>query len=170
MPSMQVGREKSSSCSLDGYLFAFCGYNANQGQLKSIEKLRVVRSASEQNQESWQLIPVANIASSLTPRESVVACPLNETKILIMGGYEGRSVYKNDAFLFDTRSEHVELVLPQEEAELSGFVSKNNASTVFSQKKVVAIVQGPPEQSRRKSYLVEYEFGYESVKVKSPFM
>ena len=87
-----------------------------------------------------------------------------------MGGYEGRSVYKNDAFLFDTESEHVEQVLGQKEAELSGFMSRNNASTVFSLRKVVAIVQGPTNQPRPQPHLVEYEFGFDSVKVKSPFM
>ena len=56
---------------------------------------------------------MANIAPELTPRESVVACPLSKTQILIMGGYEGRSVYKNDVFLFDTESEHVEQVIGQ---------------------------------------------------------
>ena len=86
MPSMQVARQQSSSCFLSGNLYAFCGLNGDKGLLQSIEKLRVFALASEQKQQAWQLIPEGNFAADFSPRCSLVACPLNSTQILIMGG------------------------------------------------------------------------------------
>ena len=45
MPSMQEARERSSSCTLAGHVYVFCGYGQN-GRLISIEKLRLVASDS----------------------------------------------------------------------------------------------------------------------------
>ena len=67
MPSMQVARTQSSSCSLAGSLYVFCGYNNERGGfLNSIEKLSLFESASEQNQQVWQLLHDNNETPDLT--------------------------------------------------------------------------------------------------------
>ena len=88
---MNEARRECSSCALAGHLYVFCGYNSN-GDLQSIEKLRVVESCSEQKMQAWEVIQTS-IDSSFRVRRLVVACPLDETRILIMGGKTG---YRTD--------------------------------------------------------------------------
>ena len=52
MPSMNEARRECSSCALAGHLYVFCGYNTN-GDLRSIEKLRIVESYGGQLKEAW---------------------------------------------------------------------------------------------------------------------
>ena len=87
MPSMNKARQMCSSCALAGHLYVFCGYNYN-GDLHSIEKLRIVKSCSEQKMEAWEVIQTS-IDSDFRVQRLVVACPLDETRILIMGGKTG---------------------------------------------------------------------------------
>ena len=93
LPPLQTARWNSSSCSLAGYVYVFCGED-----ITTIEKLRVVASLSEQKQQVWQIIESNNLFSI---RSWPVACPLNPDLILITT----RNYYK--AFELDTRTDQV---------------------------------------------------------------
>ena len=86
MPDMQVARAASSSCYIAGYVYVLCGGHKDSKWPNSIEKLFISESTSEQLQQSWHFIPMKNVASELTPRTNFIACPINKTEIVIMGG------------------------------------------------------------------------------------
>ena len=164
MPSMQEDRREASSCALAGYLYVFCGHKHGRYNLNSIEKLQLVDSASEQNQQVWQLIPTSNLASDFTARKSPVACPLNKTQILIMGGQTDYNSYTNDVFIFDSESDQVKKVAG-EAAEKITFWATGNACAAVNEEKVVALVRG----NDSKPYLIKYTMGSRSISLIQSF-
>ena len=107
MPSMNVARVLSSSCVLgDHRVFVFCGMSST-GFLQSIEVLQIRDSASEQMREAWQLVPL-NLISELTPRSYAVVCPVNQSEILVMGGYYDG--FKDDVYVFDASEGRIQKV------------------------------------------------------------
>ena len=135
MPLLKEKRNCHSSCMISGWIYTFCGYDANGNNLKSVEKLEVFADIDEQNTTVWQQIPFARIADDFTPRYQTVVCPISDTEIVIMGGYNGR--WLSDAFVLDISSDKLRKVV--QEAPLS-FKSYNNASVRTSAETVVALV------------------------------
>ena len=112
-------------------MYVFCGYNTDR-DLQSIEKLRIVESCSEQNLEAWEVIETSHY--SFPPRRLVVACPLDETRILIMGGRMGQLTYTRKVYELDTLSEQVR-EFADGGGEIPFFVSHNNASAALGDNK-----------------------------------
>ena len=83
MPQMHVARNAGSSCLLSNSLYVFCGHKT-AGYLNSVERLRIVESESEQNDQAWELLHSQadesnNVRFELTARELPLACPLNSS-------------------------------------------------------------------------------------------
>ena len=96
---MKIARTRTASCFLASYLYVFCG-DHHGNKRKAVERLKIEASEDRQMEQAWQLICLKS-KTILSPRTRPVACPLNDSQILIMGGYDsGR--FKNDAFVLDT--------------------------------------------------------------------
>ena len=76
---------------------------------------------------------------NLTPRYCAVACPINPSQILIMGGWNVSLT--NEVFVFNTANDQVKKVA-KGGGELV-FKSVNNTSVAVSENRVVAFVTGP---------------------------
>ena len=106
---------------------------------------------TEQMQQEWQLIPDSNIIPSFTKRSGVIACPINQTQILLMGGQGKHGKYKNDAFVLETESEKVRKVAQGPAGQLA-FRQNHNSLDAIYDNKVVALVQGNDQLH----HLIEY--------------
>ena len=87
---MNVARYACSSCPLAGFLYVFCGMGECSKYENSIERLPLVESTPTQKDQSWMLIYSAGMNPGFPPRYSAIACPLNFSQIVIMGGADSK--------------------------------------------------------------------------------
>lgn len=98
LPPLIQARGSPSACYLDAYIFVFCGWDGGK-ILNSIEKIHQSH-LKPKCQTNWQLIdfPINNFPA----REVPAVAPLNNTEIVILGGYIGNKKYSSSVVLFDT--------------------------------------------------------------------
>ena len=72
-PSMCLPRIRHSKCALFSYIYAFCGFNTEQKQISSIERLNAKGVIDKKNNCQWELIA----ESQFEPREFPMVAPLN---------------------------------------------------------------------------------------------
>ena len=85
-PQLQTARGNASACILKTFVYVFCGYNSC-GYLNSIEVISETALVPH-SQARWQLIEVPK--NILIPRVVCAVAPINETDIVILGGYDSR--------------------------------------------------------------------------------
>ena len=85
LPQINKTRYFASACFLAGNAYVFTGYDADfRTHLNSIEKISK-DSLFSRSQKFWTLIEVPH--NVLTIRILTAVAPLNDTEIVIMGGY-----------------------------------------------------------------------------------
>ena len=82
MPKMVQGRSKHSSCPIGHRIYVFCGYEDGK-LLNSIERMDTRKIAT--GDAFWLYIDVPH--SVLSVRVEPVVSKLNDTEVVIMGGY-----------------------------------------------------------------------------------
>ena len=85
LPHLNQKRRTSSSCFLDNKLYTFCG-RSEHGYLNTIEMLAMDPSSGHQGNNNWRLLQGV-YPSVLKARANCIACPINASEIVIMGGY-----------------------------------------------------------------------------------
>ena len=97
LPKINQARSNASGCYLPAYVYIFAGYTKDES-INNIEKIASI-SLYSNCKEHWQLIEIPQ--NIFTPRQNPAVAPLNDTDIVIMGGWHGGD-YLNDVVVFDT--------------------------------------------------------------------
>ena len=133
MSFLNEGRMSHSSCFLGDKIYVFAGRNA-QGLIDSIESLKITIDPTQQFTKNWKLIYEEN---EFEPREALLCAPLNESEIVIMGGYmNGEN--SSDIFIFNTVDRYIE---PRDVKYVPKFRHYNNTCFKVAHNKVVALVE-----------------------------
>ena len=103
MPFLNEGRMSHSSCFLEDKIYVFSGRNA-QGLIISIESLKITTDPTQQLTKNWTSIPTVD---EFSPREASLCAPLNESEIVILGGYMNGEM-SSDIFIFNTVDKSLE--------------------------------------------------------------
>ena len=153
---MKQARQSHSSCYLGGFIYVCCGEGDN-GLLNSVERLKILESnPSNQPSQSWQLLSLQNFPSNFQPRQWLLVSAINEQDILIMGGHDGS--WRNDGFILSTDTCKCEKVA---QGGPFAFLTYSNASTQYTENKVVALVL----DNSSKPQLIEYQVGMSTFSV-----
>lgn len=96
----------------------------------------MVESGSDQNKQAWELLPAQDDRNLITPRELPLACPLNGSEILIMGGQSQQGMH-SDAFVFNIQTSAVHKIAQGS----MNFYSGNNQCVNVAEDRVMALVQ-----------------------------
>ena len=95
--NLNVPRGGHSSCTLNSFIYVFCGQTYNSRALSNVERFNL--NAIGDAQSSWQLIEVdqRQMLPRVSPVVSVIGCG---GEILVMGGQSQRGIKHADAYLF----------------------------------------------------------------------
>ena len=104
----------------------------------------------------WELISPQNYPSNFQPRQWLITSPINDSEVLIMGGHDGS--WRNDGFVLNTETLRVEKV---SQGGPFAFLSYSNASTKYTENKVVALVL----DNSSKPQFIEYGRGMSTFSV-----
>ena len=105
--SLNEARGNPSACSIQGHVFVFGGWNGGRA-INTIEKISQV-DLKPDSAIPWQLI---NVPPNVFPaRQNPAVAPLNDTEIVILGGYLGDNRYLSDVVVFDTTTSQCRQVL-----------------------------------------------------------
>ena len=93
--SMNHPRMMHSSCFLANFVYVFGGIrnNAQDGMLKSIERIEVGKRVLS---SKWYIV-----STSLPPLKLPIVAPIDQTKIIIMGGSDPKGA-NQEAFTYNT--------------------------------------------------------------------
>jgi len=90
-------RSGAAACCLADQVYIFAGYGEDDW-LNSIEKIGA-GSLISNGRDRWELIQTS--PTILSPRHSPAVAPLNNTEIMIFGGWDGSNKL-GDVIVFDT--------------------------------------------------------------------
>ena len=105
-PDLNIARAAHSGCSLGEKTYVFCGATNGRKAINSIESLNAEELIAGSSRLEWNLIEVP--VETLAPRWGLIIAPINETEIVVMGGYKGG--YFGDGYLFDVNTMQLEQV------------------------------------------------------------
>ena len=139
LPKLNHARQSHSSCALSGFVYVFGGDNASVNLLDSIERMQICSDTGYPSQtpnNMWELIQVVQSGGHIQrlARMSSIFCAIDETEILIAGGYlneqdgEDTDGHASDAFILDTKTleVHNAVILAPDETVPSHFDSLTN--------------------------------------------
>ena len=113
--NLNVPRGRHGSCTLNSFIYVFCGQTYNSRALNNVERFNL--NTLGQTQSSWQLIEVdqRQMPARISPVVSVIGCG---SDILVMGGYSQQGNIRMDAYRFKVVEEAAE---QEEKARFSGY-------------------------------------------------
>lgn len=99
-PSLCEPRMSHSSCALDDrFIYTFGGYNGKTLTLGSIERLRALDYLRGRKKERWTQVELKT-KQRISSRMDPVVCPVSETEIAVLGGFNGGHL--GTGYIFDT--------------------------------------------------------------------
>ena len=85
------------------YVYVSCGMDGPNSFLNTLERLDAHAILSGQPPpQSWEEVRVTD-PNTFVPRRNPLMAPLNDSQILIIGGYCVRNYYKGQGLIFDTK-------------------------------------------------------------------
>ena len=134
-------RTLHSSCTLNGILYVFGGFNRPDGWLNSIESLdarRHLRNVSSADVVEWMLFELKLTGSNevISGRSNALMAPISSHEILIMGGYNSQPFVPN--FVIDVEKWTSEYFISNQDNNV--LTSCNQCKTVVDGK-VVGLVE-----------------------------
>ena len=113
MPQLNHARQSHSSCALNSFVYVFGGDNATVNLLDSIERMQISSDSgypAPTSDNLWELIQVVQQSGhnlQRLARMSSIFCAIEETEILIAGGYlngDNEDGHASDAYILDTKT------------------------------------------------------------------
>ena len=133
LPDLNVARGSAGGCHVGDYIYVIGGISKYQNCINSIEKLNLTDLAI--GKAVWKLIKPSQCEFS--ERMSSVVAAINSEEIAILGGVDDDEVFKNDIFIFNTRSEKFSKSINSNPVE---FIDDGNQTVCFTPNTLNSIV------------------------------
>ena len=132
LPPLNQARYDAAACCLKDQVYIFAGYDG-KSYLNSIEKIGA-GSLISNGRDRWELIQTS--PTILSPRREPAVAPLNNTEIMIFGGYKN-SNNLGDVIVFDTKTKQCTKVMSE---GASKFYAHSNRCVQATNDKVIGLV------------------------------
>ena len=133
LPPLNQAREAAAACCLADQVYIFAGGNG-QSHLNSIEKIGA-GSLISNGRDRWELIQTS--PTILSPRSFPAVVPLNNTEIMIFGGWDKNYNNLGDVIVFDTQTKQCRKAMSE---GASKFCAYSNRCVQATNDKVIGLV------------------------------